>query len=93
MYDPENQPIVACSQDDWDLVTRIVRSRRLRRLGELCTAFQGEVNETTDGKKGSLLTAVSLLAEEFAKERPATDSSARTRREDLRLICFEYVTA
>src|SRR5207244_351166 len=27
-------------------------SGRMRRLGEFCTAYQGEVNETTDGKKG-----------------------------------------
>ncbi len=26
LYDPENQPIVACSQEDWDLVTKIIHS-------------------------------------------------------------------
>jgi hypothetical protein len=26
----------------------------MRRLGEFCTAYQGEVNETTDGKKGNI---------------------------------------
>jgi len=54
LYDPENQPIVACSQEDWDLAVRIMSSGRMRRLGEFCTAYQGEVNETTDGKKGSV---------------------------------------
>ena len=52
LYDPENQPIVACSQEDWDLAVRIMSSGRMRRLGDCCVAYQGEVNETTDGKKG-----------------------------------------
>jgi hypothetical protein len=53
LYDPENQPLVACSQDDWDLAVRIMGSGRMKRLGEFCTAYQGEVNETTDGAKGN----------------------------------------
>ena len=52
----ENQPIVACSQEDWDLVTKIIRSGD--GSGDTSvrsrTAFQGEVNETTDGKKGNI---------------------------------------
>ncbi|MBV8235166.1 MAG: N-6 DNA methylase, partial [Acidimicrobiia bacterium] len=52
LYAPENQPIVACSQEDWDLAVRIMSSGRMRRLGEYATAYQGEVNETTDGKRG-----------------------------------------
>ena len=54
LYDPDNQPIVACSQEDWDLAVRIAKSGRVRRLGDYCEAFQGEVNETTDGSKGSI---------------------------------------
>ena len=54
LYDPENQPIVACSQEDWDLAVRIMSSGRMRRLGDCCVAYQGEVNETTDGKKGNI---------------------------------------
>ena len=54
LYDPENQPIVACSQEDWDLAVRIMSSGRMTRLGDYCVAFQGEVNETTDGKKGNI---------------------------------------
>jgi type I restriction-modification system DNA methylase subunit len=54
LYDPENQPIVACSQGDWDLAVRIISSGRMRRLGDYCKAYQGEVNETTDGKKGNI---------------------------------------
>jgi hypothetical protein len=56
-YDPENQPIVACSQEDWDLAVKIMSGGRMRRLGEFCTAYQGEVNETTDGKKGNISTS------------------------------------
>jgi hypothetical protein len=54
LYDPENQPIVACSQADWDLAVKIMASGRMRRLGEFCKAYQGEVNETTDGAKGHI---------------------------------------
>lgn len=54
LYDPENQPIVACSQEDWDLAVKIMGSGGMRRLGEFCKAYQGEVNETTDGKKGNV---------------------------------------
>jgi hypothetical protein len=54
LYDPENQPIVACSQTDWDLAVKIMGSGRLKRLGEFATAYQGEVNETTDRGKGNI---------------------------------------
>lgn len=54
LYDPENQPIIACSQEDWDLAVRILKSGCMRRLGDYCQAFQGEVNETTDGSKGNI---------------------------------------
>jgi Eco57I restriction-modification methylase len=53
LYDPENQAIVACSQEDWDLGVRIMSSGRLGRLGDYCVAYQGEVNETTDRAKGN----------------------------------------
>jgi hypothetical protein len=36
---------------------------------------------------------VGILAEEFSKERPVEDRAGTTRREDLELICFEYVTS
>lgn len=39
-----------------------------------------------------LLDAVSALAAEFSKERPFTDVKGTLRREELTLICFEYVT-
>ncbi len=54
LYDPENQPILACSQEDWDLAVKIMGSGRMKRLGEYATAYQGEVNETTDGSKGHI---------------------------------------
>lgn len=54
LYDPENQPIVSCSQEDWDLAVKIMSSGRLRRLRDFCTAYQGEVNEKTDGDKGNI---------------------------------------
>ncbi len=54
LYDPENQPILACSQEDWDLAVRMMNSGRMKRLGASCVAYQGEVNETTDGRKGHL---------------------------------------
>ena len=42
---------------------------------------------------GSLLAAVTVLADEFAKDRSASGPAAAIRREDLELICFEYVTS
>jgi hypothetical protein len=51
LYDPSNCTIVSCAQADWDLATRIMRSDRMGRLGELCVSFQGEVNETNEKNK------------------------------------------
>jgi hypothetical protein len=51
IYDPVNRAIASCSQADWDLVTRIVKSGRIGRLGEFCTSYQGEVNETNEKQK------------------------------------------
>jgi len=49
---------------------------------------------TADGQIPTLLTAVQGLGEPVGEERPATpaaDKSDPIRREDLRLICFDYV--
>lgn len=54
LYDPANQAIVTCSQADWDLACRIVRTGRMTRLGEFCEFFQGEVNETNQRRAGNL---------------------------------------
>jgi len=59
LYDPENQPIVSCSQADWDLVIRIIDSGRMIRLGTVCEAFQGEVNEAVNTQKGNISTSPS----------------------------------
>jgi hypothetical protein len=40
----------------------------------------------------ALLTAVGILAEEFGKDQPVVEGSGSARREDLELICFEYVS-
>ena len=54
LYDPVNFTIVSCSQDDWDLATRIMQSGRLTRLKQFAEFFQGEVNETNDRARGNL---------------------------------------
>ena len=41
-----------CTQRDWQLASRVMALTSVRRLGDYCQAFQGEINETTDGKKG-----------------------------------------
>ncbi|HEY6998027.1 MAG TPA: Eco57I restriction-modification methylase domain-containing protein [Candidatus Binatia bacterium] len=51
-FDPRNLTIPSCTQRDWDLAIKILANERIRKLGEFCQASQGEVNETTDGKKG-----------------------------------------
>ncbi len=53
-YDPANFTIVSCSQADWDLAIRIVQTGRMSRLGQSCTSYQGEVNETVEKPKGTL---------------------------------------
>jgi hypothetical protein len=40
----------------------------------------------------ALLTAVSVLADEFGKDRPTMVHPITLLRENLELICFEYVT-
>jgi len=39
-----------------------------------------------------LLTCVATMAEEFSKTRPSAESTCPIRKEDLTLICFEYVS-
>ncbi len=51
-FDPENLPLPSCTQRDWEIATRIMSSPGVRRLRDFCRASQGEINETTDGKKG-----------------------------------------
>jgi type I restriction-modification system DNA methylase subunit len=55
LYDPSNVTIVSCSQHDWDLAVRIMRSGRMIRLGEVAEFFQGEVNETNERARGSFV--------------------------------------
>lgn len=54
LYDPVNFTIVSCSQADWDLATRLMRTGRMVRLAEYCVSFQGEVNETTETRQGAV---------------------------------------
>jgi len=54
LYDPTNLTIVSCSQQDWDLATRITSSGQMGRLGDSAEFFQGEVNETNERAKGNL---------------------------------------
>ena len=50
----------------------------------------GVWSESRDDER--LVTTVLSMAERFSKERPSGTGSGRLRREDLELICFEYVT-
>ena len=52
LFDPENGVIPSCTQEDWDIAVKIISHAKMRRMGEYCTAFQGEVNETTDSRRG-----------------------------------------
>jgi hypothetical protein len=40
----------------------------------------------------ALVEEVALFAEQFGKQRPPDDAIKRLCREDLELICFEYVS-
>jgi hypothetical protein len=54
LYDPRNVTIASCDQQDWDLAVRIMRTGRLRRLGGVCSSYQGEVNETNERPRNAL---------------------------------------
>lgn len=55
LYDPDNLSIVSCSQEDWELATRMFAHGRMTRLREYVEFFQGEVNETNETAKGNLV--------------------------------------
>jgi len=55
LYDPSNLTVVSCSQDDWNLAVRIMQSGRMARLGDVAEFFQGEVNETNERARGTLV--------------------------------------
>lgn len=55
LYDPENRSIVSCSQADWDLAVRIMASGCMTRFGDFVEFSQGEVNETIQRRRGTLL--------------------------------------
>ena len=44
------------------------------------------------GDDAALVAEITALAEEFKKDRPAATDMKPLRREDLELICFDYVT-
>jgi len=53
-FDPANATIPSCTQEDWKLVSRLLASKTIRRMGEIAKSFQGEVNETNERAKGIL---------------------------------------
>jgi hypothetical protein len=57
LYDPSNFTIVSCSQADWDIATRIMKTGRLGRLRRYVEFSQGEVNETKQREAGNLCGA------------------------------------
>jgi hypothetical protein len=50
-YDPINRCIVSCDQTDWDLARALVLRDGFSRLGHYAKQFQGEVNDTNEGKR------------------------------------------
>jgi hypothetical protein len=77
-----------------------------REKAKSCISFLGQpmgrslhtklktANETwkSDKDDGVLVDTVAELADQFGKEKPTASSQKRLRREDLELICFEYVS-
>ena len=56
--DPENSAIPSCTQEDWNLVVKIVTSGNIIRMGDLLKPYQGEVNETVEREKKTLTTDI-----------------------------------
>jgi hypothetical protein len=55
LYDPSNLTIISCSQQDWDLASRILLRSNLTRFGEVASPSQGEVNETNETDRGNIV--------------------------------------
>lgn len=53
-FDPENAAIPSCTQQDWNLVVKVIRLERIRRMSEIAGSYQGEVNETNERARGAL---------------------------------------
>jgi hypothetical protein len=53
-FDPVNATIPSCNQIDWALVSRLLKLKSLRRLEQVATSYQGEVNETNERARGTL---------------------------------------
>ena len=52
IFDRENYTVPCCQQKDWEIVTKLLNASSIKHLGDYCKAYQGEVNETTDGRRG-----------------------------------------
>jgi hypothetical protein len=79
-------------------VDREIAKKAIRFLGEpmgkalhvkLKKIYESWVGQHDDGL---LASSVAELADEFSKSREPADRAASLRREDLQLICFEYLT-
>jgi len=55
-FDPENAAIPSCTQQDWEIASRIVSSPNIHRMQKIAKSYQGEVNETNERAKGTLTT-------------------------------------
>jgi type I restriction-modification system DNA methylase subunit len=53
-FDPVNRAIPVCGSQEWDIIKKIVKLPYFERLGSVAEQFQGEINESTDGRKGCL---------------------------------------
>jgi hypothetical protein len=56
------------------------------RLKAAYEAWKGTRNDSI------LVADVAAMADQFGKEKPPTGTGTQLGREDLELICFEYVT-
>lgn len=54
LFDKENVSIPSCTQEDWEIIKRIIGSSKIIRMKEIAESFQGEVNETNERSKGTL---------------------------------------
>ena len=79
-------------------VDRELAKRCVRFLGQpmgrsLLVKLRKAYQSWSEGRDDqALLAAVGLLAEEFGKGQPPVEGGESIRREDLELICYEYVT-
>jgi len=53
-FDNVNVTIPSCTQEDWEIATKVLLNPNVIKMSDYAESFQGEVNETNERKRGAL---------------------------------------